>query len=251
MADTLTSPFGLTLIEIGASENAWGAKINANFTAIDNLLDGTTMIYPNVQAGAWKISGTVVSATAAEINFLSGATSAIQTQLNGKQAADAALTALSAFNTNGFLAQTAVDTFAGRTLTQGAGISVTNGNGVAGDPTISATIASTDTSLAAGYTTTAVSDGAKSGAVTYTPTPAGGNMRAITNAGAFTLAAPTASGDFTMVVLITNVTGAGAITLGAFTKTAGANFTTTVGSKFVVYITKISSLTVANVVALQ
>jgi hypothetical protein len=57
------------------------------------------------------------------------------------QPLDATLTALAAFNTNGLLTQTAADTFAGRTITGTAQrITVTNGNGVAGNPTL--TIAS-------------------------------------------------------------------------------------------------------------
>lgn len=57
-----------------------------------------------------------------------------------KQPLDATLTALAAYNTNGILTQTAADTFAGRTITAGAGISITDGNGVAGNPTIASTI---------------------------------------------------------------------------------------------------------------
>jgi len=53
------------------------------------------------------------------------------------QPLDATLTSLSSFDTNGILCQTAADTFAGRTLTgPAAGITVTNGNGVSGNPTL-------------------------------------------------------------------------------------------------------------------
>jgi hypothetical protein len=106
------------------------------------------------------------------------------------------------------------------------------------------------TTVPAGVTTTAVNDGTKSTG-TYTPTPVGGNMKYISNAGAFTLAAPSASGDYTMVIQITNATGAGAITLTGFSKSTGSPLTTTVGDDFFVYITKLNSFTAVNVVALQ
>jgi hypothetical protein len=53
-----------------------------------------------------------------------------------KQPVDATLTALAAFNSNGILVQTAADTFAARSIASGTGITVSNGDGVSGNPSI-------------------------------------------------------------------------------------------------------------------
>ena len=142
---------------------------------------------------------------------------------------------------------------AGATASDVARITSTGAMTLAGDNVITGrTAASTAVQpLAfAGITTTADDDGTQSSG-TYTPTPVGGNMKLIANGGAFTLAAPTASGDYTMVILITNGASAGAITLSGFTRSTGSPFTTTNTNRFLLYITKCSTSILANVVALQ
>jgi len=111
--------------------------------------------------------------------------------------------------------------------------------------------ADADDNLTAGYTATAADDGTKSSG-TYTPAPAGGNLKRIVNGGAFTLAAPTASGDYTIIVQVTNNASAGAISTSGFSKTTGTgNLTTTDGDDFFAYMTKINGFTSLLIEALQ
>ena len=72
MPDSTTTSFGLVKPEVGASEDTWGGKINDNLDDLDDLLDGTTAIKPNLTAGEWKVDGVAVTATAAELNILDG-----------------------------------------------------------------------------------------------------------------------------------------------------------------------------------
>jgi hypothetical protein len=90
-----------------------------------------------------------------------------------------------------------------------------------------------------GVTATAVSDGTASG--THTPSPATGNFRLLTNNAAFTLAAPVAAGDYTIIILLTNSTTPGAVTFSGFTKVAGDSLTVTTAHKFLLQITKLYS----------
>lgn len=68
MADSNTTTYNLVKPEVGASTDTWGEKINDNFDDLDDLLDGTTAIAPNLTEGSWKVGGTAITATATELN---------------------------------------------------------------------------------------------------------------------------------------------------------------------------------------
>lgn len=90
-----------------------------------------------VVATAGDYTATLVTNTPAG-NIAAATVQAAINELDGeKQAVDATLTSLAAFNTNGILVQTAADTFTGRTLTGTAlRTTINNGDGVVGNPTI-------------------------------------------------------------------------------------------------------------------
>ena len=107
----------------------------------------TTSQLPTGQDAA-KIGDATVTTT--KFLYLANVISDIQTQFTGKQATDSDLTALSGTATTGLYTVTGAGTSATRTITGSAKLSVTNGDGVAGNPTLTVLEAGLDPSLVPG-----------------------------------------------------------------------------------------------------
>lgn len=132
-------------------------EVTVGTTAVNNATDGYVLINDNGVLGelpyptAAAVEIGVTPIVGGTPNFLlkisaGGLLEELDptTYLTPAQAAaayqplDATLTALSAYNTNGLLTQTAANTFTGRTISGTANqISVADGDGVAGNPTLS------------------------------------------------------------------------------------------------------------------
>jgi hypothetical protein len=149
---TLVYTDGTPLLTRGALTGDVTASAGSNTTAIAAGVIVNADINGTAAIDATKIADGTVTNT--EFQYIGGLTSDAQTQLSAKQASDATLTALAAYNTNGILTQTNADTFAGRTITGTASeITVTNGDGVAGNPTLSLATGIDATKIGAGGVT--------------------------------------------------------------------------------------------------
>lgn len=313
---------------------ATNAGTVGGFSVDQNLLTTSNATFAGVTTTSLTLGATAITATAAQINYLSGATSNIQTQLNGKQAtitggatsivstnlatsvalvsdasgkvAASAVTATELGYLSGVTsaiqtqisakANTASPTLTGTVTAPTLRLSATSdaalastghalqigpdsganlifdpneimarsngaaatlalnadgGNITLGSAASTVGIAGTlsgDMTLDSGFT---ASTKTLTASTSFTVAPTGSNFQTITNGGAFTITAPSASGNYSIVIRITNAAGAGAVTLSGFTKVTGDSFTTTSTHNFLVFVTKFGSHTVANVVALQ
>jgi len=117
--------------------------------------------------------------------------------------------------------------------------------------------ADTADQLTAGFTAATEAAGNSATITPYTPDPDLGNFKQITNNGAFTLNPPTlASGESTqLTIVVTNTTGAGALTWGGTVPAKGDSFPTGTTDESILYITafNVGGTTYAEltVVALQ
>ena len=73
---TTTTNYSWNKPTVGGDEDAWGGYLNGNWDSLDTLLGGVTTAELAVLNGA--------TVTTAELNYVSGVTSAIQTQLDAK-----------------------------------------------------------------------------------------------------------------------------------------------------------------------
>ena len=77
---TQTTYYSWNKPAIGGDEDAWGAFLNGNWDSLSTLLGGVDNTEFQILNGA--------TVTTAELNYVSGVTSAIQTQLNAKLGPD-------------------------------------------------------------------------------------------------------------------------------------------------------------------
>ena len=97
--------------------------------------------------------------------------------------------------------------------------------------------------LSGGYSQTTIATGTISSG-TFTVSPLSSNMLSYLNAGAHTIAPPQV--DCTMLVMMRNTTGAGAVTTATFTKRIGDTIGTAVGSTYFFYISRSGSTSLLN-----
>lgn len=130
---SLTSSGTFTISKVSQTANQVYAGPTSGASAAPTFRTLVSDDIPNGIAATKVGDGTVSNA---EFAYLGNVTSDIQIQLDGKQTLDSDLTALAGLSSTGLISRTGSGTAAVRTITGDADITVTNGGGIAGNPTL-------------------------------------------------------------------------------------------------------------------
>lgn len=194
-----------------------GAIYFNSVSGVMRLYTGTTWVAAYVQGVAGDIGFTPAGNIAATT-----VQAAIQELDTEKQAADPELSAIAGLSSNGLITRTSSTTAAARTITGTTNvITVTNGDGVSGNPTLTVgnLVARTDTAqtftAAQRGSITTLTDGA-----TITPDFSAANNFSVTLGGNRTLANPTnlTAGQHGVIVITQDGTGSRTLAYGSYWK---------------------------------
>lgn len=130
-------PFGIPYAQLDLSNDIVNSDVYIHAAIAYSKLAALTASKALQSDSSGFVSASAVSST--ELGYVSGVTSALQTQLDNKQPLDGDLTALAALSTTGIIVRSASNTAITRALLAGTGLTISNGDGVSAAPSYSIT----------------------------------------------------------------------------------------------------------------